>query len=192
MSAKGLSPSGGDPFTRAADLLCAWTLRAPADRVVRVERPVEGDLRRCGRADLGHHRTDVALMRIEEPVEALRIRPLVEHEDLSVVRSVEAVRNTAELLRVVGNRADHAGVVRGHLLELDRVTLRAERHQYGHERTPLAATPGQCRRPERTPHRRRADEHSWLGTHAICAETPVNDRPCPSGSTATCPGGRHE
>src|SRR3954471_12386904 len=170
MSTKGSSPSGDDPFTCATDLLCAWALRAPADLIVRVELSIERDLRRCGRAGLGHQRPDLGLMRIEEAVEALHIRPLVEHEDLSVVRSVEAVRDAAELLRVVGNRADHAGVVRGHLLELDRVTLRAERHQYGHERTPLAATPGQRRRPERTPHRRRADEHSWLGTHAVCQQ----------------------
>src|SRR3954452_14139096 len=100
MSTKGSSPSGDDPFTCATDLLCAWALRAPADLIVRVELSVERDLRRCGRTGLGHQRPDVGLTRIEEAVEPLHIRPLLQHEQLSFVRSVEAVLDEAHPLRV--------------------------------------------------------------------------------------------
>src|SRR6185437_11156513 len=61
----------------------------PAYLVAGFELPPERELR-LARCDLGHHRADRRLLRLEEPLEAFRIRPIVEPPDLGLA-AVEAV-----------------------------------------------------------------------------------------------------
>src|SRR5439155_6262252 len=80
----------------------------PADLVVCVELAPERDLRLARDAGRTHHRLDLRAHLLEEAVEALRIRPLVDDHDLPV-RPVEAVGDQSVLLGAIGDGAHRLG-----------------------------------------------------------------------------------
>src|ERR671939_1657655 len=108
-----------------------WLLSVPADLVVRVELAPERDLRLARHADGLHHRLDLGSHLLEEALEALRVRPLVDDHDLSLC-AVEAVRDEAVLLRAFGDGAHRLGILSGAPLELVRIACRTEGHDHRH------------------------------------------------------------
>src|SRR5690242_17097185 len=64
-------------------------------------------------------------------MEALRIRPLVDHHDLALA-AVEAMGDDPVLLRALGDAAKHVPVLTSELFELVRIPSDAERHDDRH------------------------------------------------------------
>src|SRR4051794_36495246 len=62
-----------------------------ADLVARLELAPDPDLGFAGDAAVVHHRADLRVHALEEAVEALRVRPLVDDHHAAVVGRVEAV-----------------------------------------------------------------------------------------------------
>src|SRR2546423_8478961 len=107
----------------------------PADVVVGLELAPENDPRLGRGADRLHDRLDLALLLLEELLEALLVGPLV-HDHHLAVGSVEAVRDEAVLLGAAGDALHLVGVLLRVLLELRGVALRPEGHDHGHAAPP--------------------------------------------------------
>src|SRR6059058_1156528 len=107
------------------------TLALPAVLVVGLELAPEVRLGLVGDADIAHQRLDLVHRPVEETLEALRIRPLVDGHDLAV-RPVETMGDEPVLLRLPDDLLHPIRVLAGDLLELLRISLDPNGHYHRH------------------------------------------------------------